>query len=271
MIDNMAAIRLGVFLTILVLMMSLELLFPARTQSKSPQTASMATRWLGNFGLLIISSVIARLILPLGLAGFALYVSAQQWGLLHYLSLPLWLNIGVSVLLLDMLIYWQHRLFHRIPLLWRLHKVHHADRHVDSSTALRFHPIEIIASLGIKAIAIVALGIPAEAVIVFEILLNGFAIFNHANIRLPAKVEKLARLVLVTQVLHRIHHSQIMAESNSNFGFSIIWWDKIFGTYTAKASKPDNQIDIGLTQYPNAKQNAWLSGLLWMPFSNNKK
>lgn len=271
MIDDMAAIRLGVFLSILVLMMSLELFFPARTLSKAPQAASMATRWLGNFGLLIISSLIARLILPLGLAGFALYVSSQQWGLLHYLSLPLWLNIGVSVLLLDMLIYWQHRLFHRIPLLWRLHKVHHADRHVDSSTALRFHPIEIISSLGIKAIAIVALGIPAEAVILFEILLNGFAIFNHANIRLPAKAEKLARLVLVTQVLHRIHHSQIMAESNSNFGFSIIWWDKIFGTYTAKASKPDNQIDIGLTQYPNAKQNAWLNGLLWMPFSNKNK
>ncbi len=270
MIDDMVTIRLGVFLTILALMMSLEALFPARKLINSPQSASMATRWLGNFGLLVISSVIARLILPIGLAGFALYASAQQWGLLHYLSLPLWLYIGVSVLLLDMLIYWQHRLFHRIPVLWRLHKVHHADRHVDSSTALRFHPIEIIASLGIKAVAIVLFGLPAEAVILFEILLNGFAIFNHANIRLPANIEKLARLVLVTQVLHRIHHSQLMIESNSNFGFSIIWWDKLFGTYTAQASKPDNQIDIGLTQYPNAKQNAWLGGLLWMPFSNKK-
>jgi sterol desaturase/sphingolipid hydroxylase (fatty acid hydroxylase superfamily) len=270
MIDEMAVIRLGVFITILALMMGLELLFPARTLAKTPQTATMATRWFGNFGLLVIASVMARLILPLGLAGFALYTTQQQWGVLHYISLPHWANIAISLLLLDLLIYWQHRLFHRIPLLWRLHKVHHADRLVDSSTALRFHPFEIIASLGIKALAIMLLGISAEAVILFEILLNGFAIFNHANIRLPKPLEKVARYVIVTQALHRIHHSQIMAESNTNFGFSIIWWDRLFGTYTSDASKTDNQIDIGLTDYPNAKQNAWLSGLLWMPFTTKK-
>ena len=270
MIDDIAAIRLGIFLTILALMISLESLFPARPLAKNPQTASMLTRWIGNFGLLIIASVMARLLLPLGLTGFAVYTSQMQWGFLHTLELPLWLTIGVSVLLLDMLIYWQHRLFHRIPLLWRLHKVHHADRHVDSSTALRFHPIEIIASIGIKALAIIVLGIPAEAVILFEILLNGFAIFNHANIRLPQPIEKAARYVLVTQALHRIHHSQIMAESNTNFGFSVIWWDRLFGTYTAVASKPDDSIDIGLTDYPNVKQNAWLTGLLWMPFKHKK-
>ncbi|MGX9462266.1 sterol desaturase family protein [Shewanella sp. A14] len=270
MIDEMAAIRLGVFLTILALMMSLETLFPARQLAKNPQTANMATRWVGNFGLLIIASVMARLLLPLGLTGFALYTNQMQWGLLHAIDLPLWLDISISVLLLDMLIYWQHRLFHRIPLLWRLHKVHHADRHVDSSTALRFHPFEMIISIGIKALAIIVLGIPAEAVILFEILLNGFAIFNHANIRLPQPIENAARYVLVTQALHRIHHSQIMAESNTNFGFSIIWWDRLFGTYTSAASKPDDEIDIGLTDYPNTKQNAWLSGLLWMPFTTKK-
>jgi sterol desaturase/sphingolipid hydroxylase (fatty acid hydroxylase superfamily) len=199
-----------------------------------------------------------------------LYTTEQQWGILPYIGLPHWAKIAISLLLLDLLIYWQHRLFHRIPLLWRLHKVHHADCHIDSSTALRFHPFEIIISLGIKALAIMLLGIPAEAVILFEILLNGFAIFNHANIRLPEKLEKAARYVVVTQTLHRIHHSQIMAESNTNFGFSIIWWDRLFGTYTCYASKPDNQIDIGLTEYPDAKQNAWLSGLLWMPFSKKK-
>ena len=150
MIDEIAAIRLGVFLTILALMMGLESLFPARRLAKNPQTANMATRWLGNFGLLIIASVMARLLLPLGLAGFAVYSSQMQWGLLPAIDLPLWANIGISILLLDMLIYWQHRLFHRIPLLWRLHKVHHADRHVDSSTALRFHPLEIIISIGIN-------------------------------------------------------------------------------------------------------------------------
>ncbi len=270
MIDDIAAIRLGVFLTILALMMSLELLFPARQLAKNPQTANMATRWLGNFGLLIIASLIARLLLPLGLAGFALYTSQMQWGLLPAFGLPLWVNIGISVLLLDLLIYWQHRLFHRIPLLWRLHKVHHADRHVDASTALRFHPFEMIISIGVKALAIIVLGVPAEAVILFEILLNGFAIFNHANIRLPQAIEKAVRYVLVTQALHRIHHSQLMVESNSNFGFSIIWRDRLFGTYTRAASKPDDQIDIGLTDYPDVKQNAWLSGLLWLPFTDKK-
>ncbi|MFK3977152.1 sterol desaturase family protein [Shewanella vesiculosa] len=271
MIDEMVAIRLGVFLTILALMMSLECLFPARKLTKTPQTASIVTRWFGNFGLLIIASVVARLLLPLGLAGFALYTTQQQWGILHWVNLPHWVNIISSLLLLDMLIYWQHRLFHRIPLLWRLHKVHHADRHVDSSTALRFHPLEIIASLGIKALAIIILGIPAEAVILFEILLNGFAIFNHANIRLPKKMEHIARYVVVTQILHRIHHSQVMAESNTNFGFSIVWWDRLFGSYSANASKADEDIDIGLIEYPNAKQNAWLTGLLWMPFTHKKK
>jgi sterol desaturase/sphingolipid hydroxylase (fatty acid hydroxylase superfamily) len=270
MIDEIAAIRLGVFLTILALMMSLESLFPARRLAKNPQTANMATRLLGNFGLLIIASVMARLLLPLGLAGFAVYTSQMQWGLLPAIDLPLWANISISVLLLDMLIYWQHRLFHRIPLLWRLHKVHHADRHVDSSTALRFHPFEIIISIGIKALAIVVLGVPAEAIILFEILLNGFAIFNHANIRLPHPIEKAARYLLVTQALHRIHHSQIMAESNTNFGFSIIWWDRLFGTYTSAASKADDKIDIGLTDYPDVKQNAWLTGLLWLPFTGKK-
>lgn len=270
MIDDLSAIRLGVFFAILGLMISLETLLPARPLAKNPQTAGMATRWLGNFGLLIIASVIARLVLPLGLAGFAVYCSQQQWGLLYIAALPLWLTIGVSLLLLDLLIYWQHRLFHRIPLLWRLHKVHHADRHVDSSTALRFHPFEILASIVVKALVIVILGVPTEAVILFEILLNGFAIFNHANIRLAVAIEKKVRYVLVTQALHRIHHSQVMAESNTNFGFSIIWWDRFFGTYTGTANKPDSQIEIGLADCRNVKQNAWLPGLLWLPFDKTK-
>ena len=165
-----------------------------------------------------------------------------------------------------MIVYWQHRLFHKVPILWRLHKVHHADAHVDSSTALRFHPIEIIASIGVKATAVFILGVPAIAVILFEVLLNGFAIFNHANIRLPKTMEKLIRPVLVTQVLHRIHHSQLYKESNCNFGFSVIWWDRLFGSYADSATKSDAEIDIGLTEYPDAKDNAHLWGLLAMPF-----
>jgi sterol desaturase/sphingolipid hydroxylase (fatty acid hydroxylase superfamily) len=258
--------RIIVFFGILMVMIVLELLFPARqlpTKEKSPE---QSTRLLGNFGLVILSNFASRVFLPLGLAGFAIYCTEQQLGLFNLTQLPLWLTTTISILLLDITIYWQHRLFHRIPLLWQLHKVHHADVHVDVSTALRFHPFEIIISIMIKIAAIFIIGAPLMAVILFEILLSAFAIFNHANIRLPQKIEQVARYFLMTQILHRIHHSQLYKESNSNYGFSVIWWDKLFGSYTANASKPDVEIDIGLVEYPDAKQNAHFWGLLTMPF-----
>jgi len=246
-------------------MIVLELCFPAR-RLNAQQQATQSRRLLGNYGILIISNLLSKFVLPLGLAGFALHTAEQQWGLFNLIHVPTWLSITVSVLLLDMLIYWQHRLFHTIPLLWHLHKVHHADPHIDVSTALRFHPIEIIASIFIKMAAVFVLGVPAVAVVLFEVLLNGFAIFNHANIRLPKKVEAIARYILMTQILHRIHHSQRYQESNTNFGFSVIWWDRLFGSYAAEASKSDMSLDIGLTEYPEAKENAQLWGLLSMPF-----
>ena len=260
MIDE-TALRTIIFFTVLIIMVVLEICYPAR---KVPVTQQK--RLIGNFSLIIISGFMSRVVLPIGLAGFALYCVEQQWGLFNVLDLPTWLSIPISILLLDMIVYWQHRLFHKVPILWRLHKVHHADAHVDSSTALRFHPIEIIASIGVKATAVFILGVPAIAVILFEVLLNGFAIFNHANIRLPKTMEKLIRPVLVTQVLHRIHHSQLYKESNCNFGFSVIWWDRLFGSYADSATKSDAEIDIGLTEYPDAKDNAHLWGLLAMPF-----
>ncbi|TEW49246.1 sterol desaturase family protein [Psychromonas sp. RZ5] len=259
------SIRLIVFFSVLLLMIILELCFPARRLSAELQSVQSG-RLLSNYGILIISNFISKLVLPLGLASFAMHAADQQWGLFNILQVPTWLSIVASVLLLDMLIYWQHRLFHKIPLLWHLHKVHHADPHVDVSTALRFHPIEIVASIFIKMGAVFILGVPAVAVILFEVLLNGFAIFNHANIRLPKKVEAVARTILMTQILHRIHHSQLYQESNSNFGFSVIWWDRLFGSYTDEATKPDTQIDIGLVEYPETKENAQLWGLLSMPF-----
>ena len=259
------SIRLIVFFSVLLLMIILELCFPARRLSAELQ-AAQSSRLLGNYGILIISNFISKLVLPLGLASFAMYAANQHWGLFNTQQVPTWLSIIVSVLLLDMLIYWQHRLFHKIPLLWHLHKVHHADPHVDVSTALRFHPIEIVASIFVKMGAVFILGVPAIAVILFEVLLNGFAIFNHANIRLPKKVEAVARYLLMTQILHRIHHSQLYQESNSNFGFSVIWWDRLFGSYIDEATKPDEQIDIGLAEYPEIKENAQLLGLLAMPF-----
>lgn len=258
------------FISILLIMVALEYCFPARKLITKPQSPSNKMRLMGNFGLILLSGLIARFIFPLGLVAFAVYCDDQQWGLFNLLNisalLPSWLMIVFSLLLLDIMIYWQHRLFHKIPLLWRLHKVHHADPHVDASTGLRFHPLEIIASIIIKMILVFLLGVPVIAVILFEILLNGFALFNHANIRLPKKIEALTRTILVTQILHRIHHSQRLDESNCNFGFSVIWWDKIFGSYADKATQTDAEIVIGLSEYPDVQQNAHLWGLLSMPF-----
>jgi sterol desaturase/sphingolipid hydroxylase (fatty acid hydroxylase superfamily) len=256
--------RLGCFFSILVIMMMLEWNKPARM---SPIKNS--TRWLANFGLVFTSSVIARLTVPMSLTAVALYNQQNGIGLLNHLALPNTVVIVLSFLLLDLLIYWQHRLFHKVPLLWRLHRVHHADAHVDSSTGLRFHPIEIVISLLVKLIAISILGIPAIAVLIFEIALNGFSLFNHANIRLPRPIEKPLRLIFITQILHRIHHSQRASETNSNYGFSVVWWDKIFGSYKNAAQKSDEAIDIGLIEYPSPKQNASLWGLLSMPFKNH--
>jgi sterol desaturase/sphingolipid hydroxylase (fatty acid hydroxylase superfamily) len=257
--------RLGFFFSILVIMMLLEWRLPAR-QSPIKNTK----RWLANFGLVFTSSLFARLVIPIGLTAVALYNAEQNIGLFNQLQLtmdiPSWLIIVLSLLLLDILIYWQHRLFHKVPFLWRLHKVHHADAHVDTSTGLRFHPIEIVISIAVKFVAVTALGVPAIAVLIFEITLNGLALFNHANIRLPDAIEKPLRLILMTQILHRIHHSQIVNETNSNYGFSVIWWDKLFGSYKNSATKTDDKLDIGLIEYPQAKQNASLLGLLIMPF-----
>ena len=253
--------RLGCFISILAIMMLLEWQQPAR---KSPIKAG--TRWFANFGLVFASSVIARLTIPIGLTTVALYNQQHGIGLFNHVALPSIIIIVLSLLLLDILIYWQHRLFHKVPILWRLHKVHHADAHVDTSTGLRFHPVEIVLSILIKLAAVSMLGVPAIAVLIFEITLNGLALFNHANIRLPNVIEKPLRLILMTQILHRIHHSQVVSETNSNYGFSVIWWDKIFGSYKAKAIKTDSELDIGLIEYPQAQQNASLWRLLTMPF-----
>ncbi|MBF4489287.1 sterol desaturase family protein [Psychrobacter sp. N25K4-3-2] len=253
--------RLGFFFSILMIMMLIEWRMPAR---KAPIKSNK--RWLANFGLVLASSIVARLAVPIGLTAVALYNQQHGIGLFNMLDLSILVSIVLSLLVLDIIIYWQHRLFHRVPILWRLHKVHHADAHVDTSTGLRFHPIEIVLSILVKLFVVSALGVPAVAILIFEIALNGLAMFNHANIRLPPAIEKPARLILMTQILHRIHHSQRVSETNSNYGFSVIWWDKIFGSYKSDAQKPDNELDIGLKEYPSPKQNASLWGLLAMPF-----
>jgi sterol desaturase/sphingolipid hydroxylase (fatty acid hydroxylase superfamily) len=254
--------RLGFFFSVLIIMMLFEWQYPAR---RSPIKNS--TRWFANFGLIFISSIIARLTIPIGLTAIALYNEQHGIGLFNWVTLPSVVTIITSLLFLDILIYWQHRLFHKVPILWRLHRVHHADAHVDASTGLRFHPIEIVLSILIKLSAVIVLGVPAIAIIIFEITLNALALFNHANIRLPNVIEKPLRLILMTQILHRIHHSQVVSETNSNYGFSVIWWDKLFGSYKSEAKKSDQSLDIGLIEYPLVKQNAKLWGVLIMPFT----
>ena len=285
--DNTAVIRLSVFLGVFVLMAVLEALLPAREA-----VLSRKTRWLGNLSMVVMGALVSRILLPATLVGVSLWAQQKGIGVFNVLldavpadasSSNQLLNSGeplsnssaylvhiaivtLSVLLLDMLIYWQHRLFHTVPMLWRFHKMHHADSHVDTTTGLRFHPVEIAMSLGIKAAAVVMLGVPAIAIVIFEVALNGFALFNHANIRLPQKWDDRIGLLLITQRLHRIHHSQAKNESNSNYGFSVSWWDRLFNSFTPRAAFSDETLPIGQKDVPATKKNASIIALLQQPF-----
>jgi sterol desaturase/sphingolipid hydroxylase (fatty acid hydroxylase superfamily) len=256
-------IRLGVFIGVLAIMMCWEALTPNR---KSP--VSWQVRWSTNFGLIFLGSLVVRLLIPAGLAAVALWAQQHNIGLWNQFSISLWWSIPITVILFDCLIYWQHRVFHRVPLLWRLHRVHHADPHIDVSTGLRFHPVEIALSIAIKLVAVIVLGAPLLAILIFEVLLNATAMFSHANIKLPTKIETSLRKIIVTQTMHRIHHSQIVSETDSNFGFNLSVWDRLFGSYTDAAKNGDDGIKIGLKEYPSAKSNSNLINLLLMPFKS---
>lgn len=252
--------RLSVFLLVFMVMACWQTLKPARDAP-----LKRWQHWQGNFLLLFCSALLARLILPAGLAGVAIMAQNSEWGLFNQITVSSTLVLISSLLLLDMAIYWQHRLMHKVPLLWRLHKVHHADSQVDVTTGLRFHPLEIILSLFYKAIFVLVLGVPVYAVLVFEIGLNAFSVFNHANIRLPKKIDNGLSYLFITQRLHRIHHSQRVSETNSNYGFSVSWWDKLFASFTPTAQKTDQDIKLGLSQYPQAEKTSNLKSMLIMP------
>jgi len=254
-------IRLGVFITVLTVMILWESLRPNRL---SP--VSKGKRWFSNFTMILLGAVVARLMIPTGLAAIAIYAQNSQIGLWNNISVSLWLSVPISVLLFDCLIYWQHRFFHRIPMFWRIHRVHHADPHLDASTGLRFHPLEIALSLVVKIAAVLLLGPAVVAILIFEVLLNATSIFNHSNIKLPVKVDRLLRTVIVTQAMHRIHHSQIVPETDSNFGFNLSIWDRLFGSYIQEAKNGDDGIKLGLKEYSSAQTNTSLKALLLMPF-----
>ncbi|MEL6232331.1 MAG: sterol desaturase family protein [Cyanobacteria bacterium J06627_3] len=207
-----------------------------------------------------------RAIFPLAAVGVATIAQEQQWGLFYLISLAPWQTIVLSIIFLDFATYLQHILFHTLPILWRFHKIHHADLDFDVTTGLRFHPVEILLSMVGKATVVLLLGAPAIAVLIFELILNATSMFNHGNVRLPSKLDPVLRLGVVTPDMHRIHHSSWVAETNSNFGFNIPWWDRLFGTYRASPSVSHKEMSIGLQNYQQDYRVAKLPWMLILPF-----
>lgn len=244
-----------------MVMFILELLIPKR-RLLVPKTK----RWLNNLALVILDSILLRVLLPMAAVGVALWAQVENFGLLNYFATPLYIGLPLTVILLDMTVYLQHVMFHALPILWRIHRVHHVDQDFDVTTGLRFHPIEIILSMLIKFSMILLLGAPALGVMVFEILLNATAMFNHSNIHLPFTMDKYLRWFVVTPDMHRVHHSTIYKETNSNFGFNLPIWDRLFGTYQAQPQKGHNNMEIGLTEFKDPKQTQSLLSMLWLPF-----
>jgi sterol desaturase/sphingolipid hydroxylase (fatty acid hydroxylase superfamily) len=208
-----------------------------------------APRWPGNFGVLAIDIVLVRIVFPTAAVGAALVCEAQGWGLFNAVAVPFAVAVLASVILLDLAIYLQHVLFHALPALWRLHRMHHADLDIDVTTGVRFHPVEILLSLLIKFAVIALLGAPALAVLIFEVLLNATSMFNHSNVRMPAPVDRIVRLLVVTPDMHRVHHSIVRTETNSNFGFNFPWWDRLFGTYRAQPAAGHDGMTIGVESF----------------------
>jgi len=253
-------IRFGIFFAFFLLFSILETLYPRRDR-----VHSRALRWPNNLGILVIGSLLGRVIPFFIPYSAALRAERMNFGLFHRLPVPGWAAFIFSILLLDLLIYWQHRLFHTVPLLSKIHRMHHTDRDFDTSTALRFHPIEIVFSMVLKTAAVWLLGAPAEAVMVFEILLNGTAMFNHTNMLIPAGTDRKIRTILVTPDMHRIHHSVLKNERNSNYGFALSWWDHIFRSYTDKPEAGYDGMELGVPGYDDRRHQR-LDWMLAVPF-----
>ena len=234
-------IRMTAFGTVLVLMALLELAAPRRLQAHG-----RAARWPSNFSLVAISALCVKLVYPITAIGLAVWLEANGYGLLNVMRVPGWLALVVSVAVLDLVIYVQHVAFHHVPVLWRLHRMHHADLEFDVTTGVRFHPVEIVLSMAIKLAAVAVLGAPALGVLLFEVLLNATALFNHSNVKLPLGLDRVLRCLVVTPDMHRVHHSIEARETHSNFGFSLPWWDRLFGTYRDQPAAGHDGMTIGL-------------------------
>ena len=257
-LNHEPAVRLGAFLGIFAVMALWELAGPRRrlTTAKGP-------RWFANLGITIVNTVVVRLLFSTAAVGMAVVAAERGWGVLNQISAPAAITIIAAVLLLDLTIYLQHVMFHAVPLLWRLHMVHHADIDFDVTTGLRFHPVEIVLSMLIKLGVVLFLGPPVVAVLIFEVLLNATAMFNHGNVRIALSLDCVLRWFVVTPDMHRVHHSVIPQETNSNFGFNLPWWDRLLGTYRAQPAAGQEGMAIGLEQYQEQRHQtlAWMLGL----------
>lgn len=252
-------LRLAVFLGVLAAMALWEIAAPRRRRD-----IPRVIRWTNNLALVVVDTAILRLTFPILAVSLAAIAEERGWGFFNNFDAPVWVSIVVSMLLLDLAIYLQHVMFHAVPGLWRLHRMHHADLDFDVTTGLRFHPVEILISMGIKLAAVAALGPPAAAVLLFEVLLNATALFNHANINLPRQIDRALRLIVVTPDMHRVHHSVDPMETNSNYGFNLPWWDHLLGTYRAQPAKGHQGMEIGIEQF-RTRRDLWLDRMLIQP------
>lgn len=263
LIDNESSLRLISFLSVFLILALWEWRFPRRSL-----TMSKSLRWINNLGLMLLNTLVLRFALPILAVGLAIQVQQQQWGLLQYANLPLWLEIIFSIFLLDLAIYWQHRLMHTVPWLWRMHRMHHSDLDLDVTSAVRFHPFEIVLSMLYKLAIIALLGPSVIAVIVFEILLNAFSLFNHANGFIPERWDKKLRIFFVTPDMHRIHHSKFYRnETNSNYGVLTSTWDKLFKSYSDEPKEGQMSLTLGLDGFSSTRRAVHLFGLLLTPFN----
>ena len=263
------ALRLSIFAGVFLVMAVLEILMPKR-----PLGAPKSRRWLTNVAIGGIDSVVVKLmslfVIPLAAVATAVWAEWHGWGLFNQFAMPLWLEIAIVVIVLDFAIYLQHVASHKIGMLWQFHQVHHSDVDIDVTTAIRFHPIEIALSMLYKIVLVLLLGPLPLAVVIFEVILNGCAMFNHSNIDLPGPLDRLLRLILVTPDMHRIHHSVIHRETDSNYGFNLSWWDRIFATYRAQPEKGHDAMTIGLSEYQSPKPTR-LGWSLLLPFASKSR
>jgi sterol desaturase/sphingolipid hydroxylase (fatty acid hydroxylase superfamily) len=253
-------IRLGAFAGVFLAMALWEVLAPRR-----PWAVGRTPRWPGNLGIVVVDVLAVRLLIPVAAVGVALLASGRGFGLLNLVGWPGWLAGLLGFIVLDLVIYAQHVVFHHVPWLWRLHRMHHADLDIDVTTGVRFHPIEILLSMLVKMATVALLGIPAGAVVAFEVVLNATSMFNHSNAAMPGWLDRIVRLLVVTPDMHRVHHSVVRAETDSNFGFNLPWWDRLFGTYRAAPAAGHDGIIIGLPIFRDRRELR-LDRLLTQPF-----